>query len=389
MKVLVLAPQPFYQERGTTIAVDRLAVSLSARGDEVDVLTYHEGEDRSYPGVRIVRIPAPPFGVRNVMPGLSWKKLVCDVWMLPALVRLIRRKRYDVIHAVEESAFMALVARRIAGIPFVYDMDSSMVTQIMDRFPVARAFERPLRFLESLPVRSAAAVLPVCDSLAESVARYRPAYVRVLRDVSLVEEASPAEDVEDFRHALGIEGSLSMYVGNLQPYQGIDLLLRSFAIVRQEIGDAHLVVIGGLSTDVDYYKAFAESLFVGSGVHFVGPRPLRNLAAYLTQADVLVSPRTQGVNTPMKIYSYLDSGVAVLLTDLPTHTQVADSSVAQLAAPEPRAFAAAWLGLLRDRERRQSLASNARERVRTSHSREAFHQTVSEVYGHLEALVAR
>ena len=91
----------------------------------------------------------------------------------------------------------------------------------------------------------------------------------------------------------------------------------------------------------------------------------------------------------MKIYSYLDSGVAALLTDLPTHTQVADSSVAQLAPPEPAAFAAAWLELLEDRERRRSLATRARERVRKRHSREAFHQTVSEVYGHLEGLVAR
>jgi glycosyltransferase involved in cell wall biosynthesis len=388
VRVLVLAPQPFYQERGTTIAVDRLAVSLSARGDEVDLLTYHEGEDRSYPGVRIVRIPPPPFGTKNVMPGLSWKKLVCDLWMLPALVRLLRRNRYDVIHAVEESAFMALVARRIAGIPFVYDMDSSMVSQIVDRFPAARILERPLRFLESLPVRGAAAVLPMCDSLADSVARYRPSYVRVLRDVSLLEETTDGE-AENFRLELGIEGSVSMYIGNLQPYQGIDLLLRSFAIVRQAKPDTHLVVIGGMSNDVAYYRALAESLFVGSAVHFVGPRPLRNLAAYMTQADVLVSPRTQGVNTPMKIYSYLDSGVAALLTDLPTHTQVADSSVAQLAPPEPAAFAAAWLGLLEDRERRRSLAIRARERVRKRHSRESFHRTVSEVYGHLEGLVAR
>ena len=44
----------------------------------------------------------------------------------------------------------------------------------------------------------------------------------------------------------------------------------------------------------------------------------------LLAADVLVSPRLKGLNTPMKIYSYLDSGSAVLATRLRTHTQVLD-----------------------------------------------------------------
>jgi len=38
---------------------------------------------------------------------------------------LVRKNRYDLIHAVEESAFLALVCRRILGVPYVYDMDSS------------------------------------------------------------------------------------------------------------------------------------------------------------------------------------------------------------------------------------------------------------------------
>jgi hypothetical protein len=50
MNILLLAPHPFYQERGTPIAVDLLLRVLAERGEQVDVLTYHEGEDRAYPG---------------------------------------------------------------------------------------------------------------------------------------------------------------------------------------------------------------------------------------------------------------------------------------------------------------------------------------------------
>ena len=44
MKILLLAPQPFYEERGTPIAVDLLLKALSDRGESVDVLTYPIGE---------------------------------------------------------------------------------------------------------------------------------------------------------------------------------------------------------------------------------------------------------------------------------------------------------------------------------------------------------
>ena len=53
---------------------------------------------------------------------------------------------------------------------------------------------------------------------------------------------------------------------------------------------------------------------------------------------MLVSPRLKGLNTPMKIYSYLDSGSAVLATRLRTHTQVLDDGIAYLVEPEPVAL---------------------------------------------------
>ena len=56
MKILFIAPQPFYQDRGTPIAVDLLLRTLSGVGHNVDLLTYHEGEERNYPGVNIIRI---------------------------------------------------------------------------------------------------------------------------------------------------------------------------------------------------------------------------------------------------------------------------------------------------------------------------------------------
>ena len=130
MHILVLAPHPFYQERGTPIAVDLLLRVLSGRGDTVDVVTFHEGTDKTYRGVTIHRIPDLAW-VRNIPPGFSWKKAVCDIFFMLKAFRLASRNKYDLIHAVEEAAFMAMLIRAFYRIPYVFDMDSSLPMQLV------------------------------------------------------------------------------------------------------------------------------------------------------------------------------------------------------------------------------------------------------------------
>ena len=52
MRILVVAPQPFYEERGTPMAVRLVAETLCKEGHEVDLLVYHDGRDIEIPGLR-------------------------------------------------------------------------------------------------------------------------------------------------------------------------------------------------------------------------------------------------------------------------------------------------------------------------------------------------
>ncbi|MEJ2340429.1 MAG: glycosyltransferase, partial [Gemmatimonadales bacterium] len=114
------------------------------------------------------------------------------------------------------------------------------------------------------------------------------------------------------------------------------------------------------------------------------PKPHALLKGYLVQADVLASPRVSGINTPMKIYSYLDSGTPVLATRLPTHTQVLDDEVAFLAEPTAEGLAEGLLSVFSDQDRRSRMAADARARVRDEYSREAFHRKLGRFYALLE-----
>ena len=268
MRILLLAPHPFFQERGTPIAVRLLATELAGQGHAVEMLCYHEGREVAMPGVTVHRIQ-PPAWVRGVPPGPSWKKAVCDLYMWPAAKRLAASGRFDLVHAVEEAAFMARRLKKRYGLPYIYDMDSCMSAQIADKFPVAKPLARLWERWEAGAVRGSSGVVAVCQSLVE-VAQGHDATVPVCRleDVSLLEElAQPPEE------RLDLDGPVIMYVGNLESYQGIGLLLEAFALAALKHPQAHLVVIGGSGKDVAKYRDQATSMGLAERAHFLGPRP--------------------------------------------------------------------------------------------------------------------
>jgi glycosyltransferase involved in cell wall biosynthesis len=386
MRVLVLAPQPFFQERGTPIAVRLLLELLSQAGHQVEALVYHEGEDPRLPGVVIHRIPAP-WGVRGVRPGFSGKKLVCDAVMAAQALGLARGRRFDLIHAVEEAAFMALGIKALLGIPYVYDMDSSLATQVLDKLPRLGPLGGLLRRAEGLALRHSLGVLAVCRALRhQAKEQAAPGPVVCLEDISLLGQA--AED-EPPAEVAALNGLKVMYVGNLEPYQGLDLLLEGFGLALAGAPALNLVVIGGAAEDIAKYQAKAQALGLAGRAHFLGPRPSAQLGPYLAAADIVVSPRMAGENTPMKIYSYLDSGKPVLATRLATHTQVLDDRVAMLVEPTP-ADLARGLGLLAgDAELRRELGGQGRRRVRQRFSRQAYQRKLLAFYAALERALGK
>jgi len=389
VKILLLAPHPFFQARGTPLAVKTVLEFLSKRGHEVDVLTFHEGEDVEIPNCRIFRI-VRPFWIRNVRPGFSMKKVVCDVFMFAKCLRMMRKTRYDLIHAVEESAFIAAAMQRLNGIPYVYDMDSSLAEQLVDAYPGLQFAFSTLRRCEALAVRHSLGVLTVCAALEDVAHGHAPGKpVGLVEDTTLLApDGNPTNGRSpDPLASLGVgdQNPVAMYVGNLEHYQGIGLLLDGFRYTLARLPAAHLVIVGGHQDDIHRYKRRAEHLGILSHVHFLGPRPISSLDGLLRRADVLVSPRLKGLNTPMKIYSYLDSGTAVLATRLRTHTQVLNDRTAYLVPPDPEAMGDGLAHLLSDPGLRSRLAGEAKAYVQQEFTPEAAHRKLTSFYTMMES----
>ena len=184
---------------------------------------------------------------------------------------------------------------------------------------------------------------------------------------------------------LGIAGLVVMYVGNLEAYQGIDLLLESFALVQQKTDRVDLVIIGGQAPDIRKYQQRSFEQGIQNKVHFLGPKPMELLAEFLSEADIVVSPRLKGNNTPMKIYSYLHSGKPLLATALLTHSQVIDSRVAMLAEPTCEAFSGAMLRLLEDKDLRMKLGTAGKQLIEEKYTYAAFRARLNGLMEWLES----
>jgi glycosyltransferase involved in cell wall biosynthesis len=391
VRFLWIAPQAFYSSRGTPMNVRRLAEAIAGAGHSIDLVTYGFGVDVALPAsVRVVRAGRLPF-VQGVPIGPSLLKIVLDARVLFRAARLLRVDggRYDAIQGFEEGAWLARALSRLFDVPFVYDMDSDIETQLREA-PWFRWLLPLARRIDHGAVREALAVLTVCSTLSERVRRLAPG-----KPVFQIEDAPNVTEFADHRVAreeiacrwqLPV-GPLIVYTGNLEPYQGVDILIRAAPMVCAERPDASFLIVGGEHAQVARLRALASAVGVSEPVVLLGERPEPEMASFLAAADVLVSPRSLGTNTPLKLYAYLMSGRPVVATDRPVHTQLLSSEEAVLAPPNPAGLAAAILDVLRDPERAERIARNAARLVTTRYSPAAFAEKARSFAASIESLV--
>jgi glycosyltransferase involved in cell wall biosynthesis len=389
MRALVVAPHPFFSPRGTPFSVYYRTLITAEQGVEVDLLTYWEGQEVAIPGVRVIRIPWVPL-TANVPVGPSLKKLVLDLLMFVWTVGLLLRKRYDFVHAHEESVFFCSWLKPIFGFKLVYDMHSSLPQQLSNfEFTKSRLAIRVFERLEKASLRSATAVVTICPDLAEQVesqlsdtSRHFLIENSIFENVKLASGSPPsAAEAEIVKLVPG--APLVVYSGTFEAYQGLDVLIQAFAQVHQSRPDASLLLVGGTPEQVDRYQALADSHGLNGGCQFTGRVPQATARSLSQRATVLTSPRVKGTNTPLKIYEQLASGIPLVATRIHSHTQVLDDDVCFLVEPTAAGLAGGILQAITDSEKREAVTRGALELYDRRYSRRVYEQKMHNLLGRL------
>lgn len=385
MRALVIAPQPFFSPRGTPFSVYYRTMILSELGIEIDLLTYGEGQDVDIPDVRILRIPRFKL-LGNVKTGPSMLKLFLDFFLLLRTIACLIGNRYDFVHAHEEAIFFCRYLKPIFRYKLIYDMHSSLPQQLDNfDFTSSKVIKKIFRWQEDAAIAKSDAIITICPDLANYVDHilgesdkhlliensiFEPVQLVALPDDEVLTHDISAVAIEVVR--LSDSKKLVVYAGTLEHYQGIEILLQSFPHVLDKCQDAYLLVIGGTDDQVKKYLEIAGNLGIGDACWFTGRMPQSEVLHCLESASVLVSPRSEGTNTPLKIYQQLASGKPLVATNIYSHTQVLDDEVSILVDPDAASMADGLLRALTNNVAAKSVSENAQKLYEEKYSRRTY-----------------
>jgi glycosyltransferase involved in cell wall biosynthesis len=313
--------------------------------------------------------------------GPSWRKLVLDVLMIAWTIGLLIRHRYRVVHAHEEAVFWCRFLKPIFRFRLIYDMHSSLPQQLSNfKFSKSQALIKVFKWLEDNALAAADAVITICPDLRDYVATTGVPNARhlliensIFDDVRLKQvpsaratETGGAEPVFDPRLPT------VLYAGTFEAYQGIDVLVRAFAAVIAKRPDARLVLVGGADEQIAQIRALVTKLGLANVCTLTGRVSKTRAIEYTRAAQVLVSPRVSGTNTPLKIYEQLASGKPLVATRIWSHTQVLDDQVCYLVDPEPESMSEGLLLALGDLNRTNERGNKARALYERDYARPVY-----------------
>jgi glycosyltransferase involved in cell wall biosynthesis len=382
----MIAPEPFFEPRGTPFSEYHRIRALLELGHTVDLVTYPFGREVSLPGLRVFRCLRPPF-VRDVRIGPSLAKIPLDLTLALTALRRAATGRYDAVHSHEEGSYIGVLIAGVLGVPHLYDMHSSLPQQLTNfAFSRSPILTRVFTVMERFVVRRSRVVVVICPHLQDVVRAIEPGVPAVLIENAPGSGDAPvAGSGARIRAELGLAAvaPIVLYTGTFEAYQGLDLLFAAARHVIDRRPDARFVLAGGRPDQIAAARALAERTGLGGSVIFAGQREAEEIPLFLDAADVLVSPRSIGTNTPLKIYQYLRSGRPIVATRLLTHTQVLNDDVAILTSATSEGFASGILEALSDPARARAVGDSARELAETKYSYDAYLTRTRQACAHL------
>ncbi len=384
LRILMLAPTPYFADRGCHVRIYEEARALRAAGHDVRIVTYHLGRDM--PGIPVIRIPNIPWYTR-LTAGPSWHKLYLDALLLFRAVPLLFTFRPNVIHAhLHEGALIGYLLKMLSGVPLVLDYQGSLTGECVDHgfFRPTSLAARVFRRIEGMIDNCADRIVTSSSAgAAELVNGWGIAAERVTAIIDGVdtEVFHPCPRHEGrTRLAMAQDIPLVAYLGVLSRYQGIDLLLDSISLLKGEWVKAHFLIMG---FPCEHYKDAAEARGIGDMITFTGKIDYQDAPLLLSAADISVTPKLSPTEANGKVFNYMACGIPVIAFDTPVNREVLGDTGIYARYGDARDLATKITALLSDPEAIRSHGERVREKAVREHSWTARGKALVELYQYL------
>ena len=386
-KILMVAPTPFFADRGCHVRIYGEARILQNMGNKVSIYTYHNGRD--LPGLDIRRIVNIPW-YNKLEAGPSYHKFYLDSLLLLKLLRGGVHERPDIIHAhLHEGAFLGNFLARFRGIPLVFDFQGSLTGEMIDHdflgetSILLNVFKKVERFIND---SADAIIISSLDSarLLESEFGVSKDKFHIVEDgIDTQEFKRSYHDDLRTRKKLGIpdDRKIVVYLGLLTKYQGIDCLLEAIPLVVEKDPGVHFLILG--YPNVDKYRNVARTKGVQDFVTFSGRVKREEAAKYLSLGDIAVSPKLSRTEWNGKLLYYMAAELPTVVFDIKVNREILGQLGVYAELGNPASFAEGIESLLSKKELRGDLGKRLRERVVRNYSWKRVGERIVEVYKEL------
>jgi glycosyltransferase involved in cell wall biosynthesis len=383
-KVMMMAPVPFFEDRGTPMRILEISRSLQSLGNRVTVYTYPLG--RSVPGIQIVRSPRIPWYV-DLPPGPTYRKILLDGLLAGTSLCGIASRSYDIAHAsLHEGLAISSLMRVFKKIPLVFDAHGSLTDEMVaHNFVTKKGLEYKLwHTLESFLDRQADAIIassPVNVERIITVMGVDRRKVFLVGEGVDTERFRPKYYVSDLKEKLGIPQSrkVVVYLGLLSRGQGTCCLMRAIPHVLSHYDNVHFLVMGYPNSE--RYARMARALGILERVTFTGKINYNDAPQYLCLGDIAVAPKislqSEGNG---KVYNYMASGLPTVAFDHPVNRYILGECGIYAKMADEISLAQCLVKLLGDEKFAGTLASQVRERAVKTHTWASVAKRVMEIY---------
>ncbi len=289
------------------------------------------------------------------------------------IASLVRKENFALIHAhTVRSALIAAAVSRLTGVPFVYHVHSPTIRNSTRGF-----IDRFNQFVEKRSLNGASHLIAV----SESMARHMIDEGRSPKQISVVRNGVPKLYEPPFRKRTDttfVVGCVALF----RPRKGLEVLLKSLALLRDEGYDLRFRAVGAFETP-EYRRTItelAESLNLNSQIEWVGFTS--DVISELAEMDVFVLPSLFGEGLPMVVLEAMAAGTPVVATEVEGAPEaIRDHVDGLLAKPgDPEDLARAIAEIIDGEADRTMLRENALRRQAEHFSDRNMAQGVAAVY---------
>jgi glycosyltransferase involved in cell wall biosynthesis len=393
-RVLVLAPTPFFADRGAHMHIAEQAFALQRLGFQLKIVTYHLGRD--LPQLDIVRTIKTPLYTK-LGPGPSWHKFYVDPLLLAKAAREVRKFKPDIIHAhLHEGAVIGWLLKKMYGIPLVFDMQGSLTGELIaHNFPLVKLrWMRDIWYRFERLIDHAADVILVQSSemRQESERKFLVAPERICMAYDGVSTHlfTPGERDAGLIKELRIPSGkkIIVYLGGLSPHKGVDILLEAFPLVLARVPNAFLLLMG--YPNEEHYRREVARMKLNDAVRVTGRVPYEDAPRYLRLGDIAVAPKRSQTEANGKIYNYMATGLPTVAFDSIMNREIlGELGMYVHNLNDPRGLAEAMVELLSNDQKRRAIAGSVRQKAVNEYSWDAVARRIADAYDTARAICGR